>query len=166
MFFDILSAGRIYTMSHPYTGNKKIKEIIYRLLEPTLEQQGWYLSKLMMNWETLIGNQWKDHIRPVRFAPNIKDRSQGTLHVKVTHMGMQQVLYTKGFLIEKLNLFLGCTAVIDIRPQLWHQAQPIIKKEIKLTSDIKVSNPLIDNVQDHNLKDALQELGAVFSARR
>lgn len=150
--------GSLLTMSHPYTGQKKIKEIIYRLLEPTLEQQGWYLSKLMMNWEMLIGEQWKDHIWPTRFAPNFKDRSRGVLHVKVSHLGMQQVQFTKGFLIEKFNLYLGCSALVDIKPQLWHKA-PIAQNKPKLKSAILVSKPIIENIQDLELKAALDDLG-------
>ena len=148
-------------MSHPYTGQKKIKEIIYRVLEPTLDQQGWYLSKIMMNWETLITPQWKDHIWPTRYVPNFKDRSTGTLHVKVSHMGMQQVQFTKGFLIEKFNLFLGCPAVQDIKPQLWHQSQPTASLPNKLKSHIVLPKPVIENIGDSNLKDALEDLGQI-----
>lgn len=146
-------------MSHPYTGQKKIKEIIYRLLEPTLEQQGWYLSKLIMNWEMLIGEQWKDHIWPTRFTPNFKDRSTGVLYVKVSHLGMQQVQFTKGFLIEKFNLYLGCTAIIDVKPQLWHRTQVTLPQG-KLKSSIAVSRPVVENIQDIELKSALEDLGS------
>lgn len=149
-------------MSHPYTGQKKIKEIIYRVLEPTLDQQGWYLSKLMMNWEALITPQWKSHIWPTRYTPNFKDRSTGTLHVKVTHLGMQQVQYTKGFLIEKFNLYLGCTAVQDIKPQLWHQPQMKTTTPKKLKSQITIPKPVIENISDTNLKDALEELAHIL----
>ncbi|MDP3935609.1 MAG: DciA family protein [Alphaproteobacteria bacterium] len=148
-------------MSHPYTGQKKIKEIIYRVLEPTLDQQGWYLSKIMMNWEMLISAQWKDHIWPTRYVPNFKERSTGTLHVKVSHMGMQQVQFTKGFLIEKFNLFLGCSAVQDIKPQLWHQSQPTVGLPSKLKSDIVLPKPIIENISDSSLKDALEDLGHI-----
>jgi hypothetical protein len=153
-------------MSHPYTGQKKIKEIIYRVLEPTLDQQGWYLSKIMMNWETLISSQWKDHIWPTRYVPNFKDRSTGALHVKVSHMGMQQVQFTKGFLIEKFNLFLGCAAIQDIKPQLWHQSQPVAIRPSKLTSHISVPKPIIENISDANLKGALEDLGHILNAQQ
>lgn len=148
-------------MSHPYTGQKKIKEIIYRVLEPTLDQQGWYLSKIMMNWETLMGAQWKDHIWPTRYVPNFKDRSTGVLHVKVSHMGMQQVQFTKGFLIEKFNLFLGCQAIQDIKPQLWHQSQPTAVLPNKFNSHIVLPKPIIENITDSSLKDALEDLGQI-----
>jgi hypothetical protein len=150
--------GSLLAMSHPYTGQKKIKEIIYRILEPTLEQQGWYLSKLMMDWDMLVGEQWKDHIWPTRFAPNFKDRSTGTLHLKVSHLGMQQVQFTKGFLIEKFNLYLGCTAIRDIKPQLWHKPPAEIHKP-RLRLPILGSKPIIENIQDPDLKEALEDLG-------
>lgn len=153
--------GSLLTMSHPYTGQKKIKEIIYRILEPTLEQQGWYLSKLMMDWDMLVGEQWKDHIWPVRFAPHFKNRSTGTLHVKVSHLGMQQVQFTKGFLIEKFNLYLGCPALVDIKPQLWHKAS-IAQNRPKLKTTTLASTFVIENIQDPQLKAALEDLGDTF----
>jgi hypothetical protein len=154
------------TMSHPYTGQKKIKEIIYRVLEPTLDQQGWYLSKIMMNWEMLVTSQWKDHIWPMRYVPNFKDRTTGILHVKVSHMGMQQVQFTKGFLIEKFNLYLGCPAVQDIKPQLWHQPQNTSVTSAKLKSQISIPKPVIENISDTNLKDALEDLAHILKSRQ
>lgn len=149
-------------MSHPYTGQKKIKEIIYKVIEPTLDQRGWYLSKLMMNWEMLITPQWKDHIWPTRYAPNFKDRTTGVLHVKVSHMGMQQVQFTKGFLIEKFNLYLGCEAIQDIKPQLWHRPQPTNLSSTKMKSQITVPRPIIENIYDINLKDALEDFAHIL----
>lgn len=143
-------------MSHPYTGQKKIKEIIYRLIEPTLERQGWYLSKIIMNWEMLIGEEWKDHVLPTRFVHNIKNRSCGTLHMKATPKGMQHIQFTKGFLIEKLNLYLGCDAILDIKPQLWHHN--IISKNPSQPVT-KTSQLTVENIQDPKLKEALEELG-------
>lgn len=153
-------------MSHPYTGQKKIKELIYRILEPTLEQQGWYLSKLMMNWETVMGAKWKDEIWPTRFAPNFKDRSTGTLHVKVSHAGMQQVQYTKGFLIELFNLYLGCDAIQDIKAQLWHNTH-IPHASTAEDSSLAVSHkPMVEYIADEHLKEALEELGSVLFSRQ
>ena len=162
--FDILHFRR-YTMSHLYTGQKKIKEIIYKVLEPTLDQQGWYFSKIMMNWEMLITAQWKDHIRPTRYVPNFKDRSTGVLHVKVSHMGMQQIQFTKGFLIEKFNLYLGCSAIQDIKPQLWHQPQPTLTVPKRLKSLTAIPKPVIENISDINLKDALEDFAHILKSR-
>jgi hypothetical protein len=150
-------------MSHPYTGQKKIKEIIYRLLEPTLERQGWYLSKLMLDWEMLMGAEWKAHVWPARFVANIKDRSKGVLHVKVSHKGMQQVQFTKGFLIEKFNLYLGCEAITDIKPQLWYRSQHNAPSSVTaLNSQISAPLSFQIEVQDQSLKTALESLGNVL----
>jgi hypothetical protein len=153
-------------MSHPYTGQKKIKELIYRILEPTLEQQGWYLSKLIMNWESIIGPKWKDDIWPTRYAPNFQDRSTGTLHVKVTHAGMLQVQFTKGFLIELFNMYLGCTAIEDIKAQLWHNTQ-IQNITTTTTQPFDTpEKPIIDKVKDQDLKEALEDLGYALLSKR
>ena len=153
-------------MSHPYTGQKKIKELIYRILEPTLEQQGWYLSKLMMNWETVMGAKWKDDVWPTRFAPNFKDRSTGTLHVKVSHKGMQQVLYTKGFLIELFNLYLGCDAIQDIKAQLCHNTHIPLVSTAEDSSLAVSHKPVVENIADEHLKEALEELGSALFSRQ
>lgn len=150
-------------MSHPYTGQKKVKEIIYRLLEPTLEKQGWYLSKLIMNWELIVGSELKDHIRPTRFLNNIKNRETGILYVRVSHLGMQHVQFNKGFLIEKFNLYLGCKAILDIKPHLWPSSQSIPHKGKQLGSNISFSPSLIGTIQDPSLKTALQDLWIVLS---
>ena len=150
-------------MSHPYTGQKKIKEIIYHIMKPTLEQQGWHLSKIIMNWEILIGNQWKDHIRPSRFAANTKDRSTGTLHLKVSHLGMQHIHFMKGVLIEKLNLFLGYNTVIDIKAQLWHRSLPFTPP--KINPDIDMSTLLLTDIEDAKLRQALESLGRKIVTR-
>ena len=148
-------------MSHPYIGQKKIKEIIYTIIEPTLEKQGWYLSKLILNWEVLIELKWKAHVWPVRFAPNIKDRTKGVLHVKVSHSGMQYVQFSKGFLIEKFNLYLGSDAITDIKPMLWHQTKPPIVRPA--TPSKTQAAPLIANsIQDSNLKEALNALSQLL----
>lgn len=153
-------------MSHPYTGQKKIKELIYRILEPTLDQQGWYLSKLMMNWETVMGAQWKDHVWPTRYSPNFKDRSTGTLYVKVSHAGMQQVQYTKGFLIEKFNLYLGCAAIQDIKAQLWHNTHLSNASITGASSLGGAQKPSVENVADEHLKEALEDLGCILLSRQ
>lgn len=146
-------------MPHPYTGQKKIKEILYKVLEPTLENQGWYLSKLMMNWEHLVGAQLKDHLWPVRYAPDYKDRSQGILHLKVTHMGMQQLSYNKGYLIEKCNLFLGATAIKDLRAHLRHQPISVPKRPTLQSHIIRPNSPEQPIlINDDQLRAALTEL--------
>lgn len=153
-------------MSHPYIGQKKIKEIIYKILEPTLEQQGWYLSKLMVNWESVIGTKWKDHIWPSRYAPNFQDRSTGTLYLKVSHLGMQQVQFTKGYLIEVFNMYLGCPAIQDIKAQLWHTTNlPLTQLEKKEPSQV-IPQPKVENIQDTDLKQALEDLGSILSSRQ
>lgn len=153
-------------MSHPYTGQRKIKELIYRILEPTLIQQGWYLSKLLMNWESVMGSQWKDHIWPARYTPNFKDRSTGTLYVKVSHAGMQQVQFTKGFLIEKFNLYLGCSAIQDIKAQLWHNTN-IPRNQTSTTSPLATTQkPNVGHIKDKSLKNALEDFGLALLSRK
>lgn len=148
-------------MKSAFFGQKKIKDIVYGLLEPTLKQQGWFLSKLMLNWESIVGADIKHHLWPSRFATTPKNRNSGVLWLKASPKGMQYLLYNKGMLAEKINLYLGQSVVIDLKGKLWqNKASNISKAKTALPSNITLDLPSLTNIQDETLKQALHELGA------
>ncbi len=149
-------------MPNPYTGQKRIKEVIYKVLQPTLKHQGWYLSKLIFNWETIIEKQWKNDIWPTRFAPSFKDKSKGVLYLRATHKGLQQAVFSKGMLIEKINMYLGYSAITDIKTQLWHSktAPQPPRQHASLKPQPSLNIP---DIKSQELKNALNDLGTLLN---
>lgn len=144
-------------MPNIYTGQKRIKEVIYHILAPTLEKQGWYLTKIILDWNIIIGHQWRDDIWPTRFSPSFKNKSTGTLYLKATHKGLQQAQFMKGMLIEKINLYLGATAITDIKVQLWHRITAFPKITTKHPL-ISLHCPAVQDIQSEPLRNALMSL--------
>lgn len=148
-------------MKSTFSGQKKIKDLVYNILGPTLKQQGWFLSKLMLNWESIVGQDIKNHLWPSRFANTPKNRSAGVLWLKASPKGMQYLLYNKGMLAEKINLYLGQFVVLDLKAKLWQNKQTLNTQASNSTPELTpVDLPSLTNIQDETLKQALHELGA------
>jgi hypothetical protein len=151
-------------MKTPFSGQKKIKDVVYTLLEPTLKQQGWLLSKLMLHWEKIVGKELKQHLWPVRFAPNPKQKTTGILWLKATPSGTQYLLYNKGMLIEKINLHIGESAVLDLKTKLWHNTSFSNTHVFRHSPAMPIHIPsILEDIQDPDLKEALENLGRSIS---
>ena len=130
-----------------------------------LGKRGFSSVDLLTCWEDIVGSQLAIGVRPDKITYPRGQRTEGILYVKVLGGAFAVMIeHQKKKLLEKINVFLGYTAIGDIKIV---QGNPLEKKVLKteeikrvLTTEEKKNLKLkVEGIEDPELKEAVYRLG-------
>jgi len=139
--------------------------------KPMFGERGLADGAIVTDWPEIAGPELARHSQPEKIAYPGQQRAEGTLHLRIDHSGMATELqHLEPLVIERVNAYFGYRAVATLK--LIHG--PLPDRETPPRREIKPLDPeqqeaLADdlmNVEDADLRQALERLGAAVLGRR
>ncbi len=137
---------------------------VERLMKPILGSRGFGAASVVTQWEQIVGPVLARSTAPERIAYPRGERSQGTLHLKVSTASLAlELQHLEPQMIERINSHFGYRAVARLRivqgPVKRKEAakpkpRPALAPEKRAALERKVGR-----VTDPDLQDALRRLG-------
>lgn len=142
---------------------KSLKSCVAPLMRPVFKMQGLAASKLISEWEAIIGKELAAHTMPAKLTFAKDKNSDGTLTIACTGAQALTLQHMQPIIIERIACYFGYKAVariaIEQRPMT---AAPT--KRIKAKNPIIVDTSAIAGIEDTELREALSGLAKTFSA--
>ena len=124
------------------------------------------LGKIVKHWEDIVGTDFADKAQPIKV--NYRKHKQQkppqvTLDIASTSAHATMLHYRKDLILERINRIFGDKWVTGIRFVSVSSNSNILKpQKRKIPLNAEEENYLaeiLDEVQDHDIKDRLQKLG-------
>ena len=137
----------------------------HHLAKDILGKRGFSNVDLIAHWPDVVGEQLADAVKPDKIVYPKGDRANGTLCVRVQSGAFAMILeHQKNIVLDRVNTFLGYTAVSNIKIQQDNQIKlkPKIapKQEKTLTFEQeKTLQQQIDGIKDENLRQKIYQIG-------
>lgn len=138
---------------------KKFSSIFDDISKATFKKYGFANLKIIESWKSIVGERLASICWPEKVAFANNDKTSGILHVAIANPSFALELQAmETILINKLTTFLGYKAISRIKIRV--AMMPINKPAIvaKPVAKPKVENQSIANVQDPELRLALESL--------
>ena len=135
------------------------------LAKDILGKRGFSNVDLIARWADVVGEQLAEVVKPDKIVYSNSQRANGTLCVRVQNGAFAMILeHQKNIVLDKVNTFLGYTAVSNIKIQQDSQI-PIKpkeekKEEKKLTEEQEcILQCQIDGIKDEKLREKIYQIG-------
>jgi hypothetical protein len=150
---------------------RAIGAAVEKIAKPLFGARGFGAASVVTQWEAIVGPVLARATLPERIAYPVGERSQGTLHLRVSSAGLAlELQHLEPQLIERINSHFGYGAVARIRII---QGPTPEKKELKkrapgqLAPEAKAKVAArVGRIADPDLKAALQALGEEVARQR
>ena len=135
------------------------------LAKDILGKRGFSNVDLIARWADVVGEQLADAVKPDKIVYSNNQRANGTLCVRVQNGAFAMILeHQKNIVLDKVNTFLGYTAVSNIKIQQDSQIQLKPKKKIVEKKEISeeqenILQRQIDGIKDENLREKIYQIG-------
>jgi len=143
---------------------KKLAGCIEPLTRPVLKSQGLAGSRILTDWESIVGTKLARHCIPEKLSFPKGSKTGGTLTISVENGFALELQHMHPIIMERLAGYFGYQAIKRIViSHSWVPAPsaPVIKKTKRvLPPEIK---NLVDDVEDAELKAALKSLAETLS---
>ena len=154
-----------------------LSSIVKGISDPIFGKKSTMYARIVNSWSKIVGAETASYAIPVelKFSKSAKEKhNTAVLKLGVNSARAQDIIMQKSLLIEKLNQFMGFSAIKDI--QVTHLSQNLVDKtqkslpinaKITLTSDEKEDlAKATDNIENQELKSALERLGSAVYTRQ
>ena len=137
----------------------------HRLAKDILGKRGFSNVDLIAHWPDVVGEQLADAVKPDKIVYPKGIRADGILCVRVQSGAFAMILeHQKNILLDRVNTFLGYTAVSSIKIQQDNQIKLKPKKtllpEKELTQEQEdILQQRIDGIKDENLREKIYQIG-------
>ena len=143
--------------------SKSLKSCVEPVVRPVLKAKGNAASKLITEWEQLVGKELAAYTMPVKLTFPKDKNSEGTLTVACEGAHALTFQHIQPVLLERIASYFGYRAVsritIEQRP-----VKAIAAPKKPAPTPIKNLNiSAIASVQDDELKAALSDLAKTFA---
>ncbi|MCE2993162.1 MAG: DUF721 domain-containing protein [Alphaproteobacteria bacterium] len=138
--------------------SQKFSSIFDDMAKSTFKKYGFANIKIMESWRHIVGERLSDICWPEKIAFANDDKTSGILHIAIANPSFALELQAmENVLIGKITTFLGYKAVsrIKIRIVMMPIKKNMPEKKVLAKKD---PNPNIANVQDEELRMALESL--------
>jgi hypothetical protein len=132
-----------------------------RVTRPVFGRHGFAGGALLVDWPAIVGSAVASHTLPVRIKFPPKDRSGGTLIIKVDSGAFAtELAHLEPLIIERINGYFGWGAVAKLRllhgplPQPRKKAAPPAPGEVPAVFEARLAT-----VEDPELRAVLERLG-------
>jgi hypothetical protein len=141
------------------------------LIRPTLTKRGFSESRILVEWDDVVGERIAGLCRPVRLGYAGREGMGGTLTVGTLGAMALEVQHLTPQIIERVNAHYGYRAISRIRLV---QLGPEAFEERKNKPDVPQPRPeevtrirsMVEPVTDEGLRGALERLGRNIATRR
>ena len=151
-------------------GFLRMSDAAKSLIRKPLAKRGFAQSQLLTEWDSVVGVQIADLVRPLRLSHAAKEGMGGTLTLGVLGVRALEAQHMEPTIIERVNAHYGYRAVARIRlaqlgPEAFAKVQvappPPEPTEVQITTLRDAVAP----VADEGLRDALERLGRNIATR-
>lgn len=140
-----------------------------KVTKPVFGKHGFAGGALVVDWPAIVGSAVAAHTLPlsIKFPP--KQRSDGTLVVKVASSAFATELqHLEPLIVERINGYFGWQAVTRIRLQ--HGPLPVRKAAVEAPPEPSPEaqarlEQSLEKVEDPELRAVLERLGRHIAAR-
>lgn len=134
------------------------------LIRKPLAKRGFAQSRLLTEWEAVVGAQIADLARPLRLSHAAQEGLGGTLTIGVLGVRALEAQHVEPTIIERVNAHYGYRAVARIRiaqlgAEAFEKAQPAPATPDPTPEQAKRLKDTVSSVADDELRDALERLG-------
>lgn len=146
-------------------GLRQLSMAFDRVMSPHYHKYGAVRSRLLLDWEKIVGKTLAQGTAPGKLVFRAGERSDGLLYVEIYHSSLAtQMMYMEPIILEKIATYFGYKAVAKMRLVQKPVSMPKIalKNNINSTVSVKSENPkialLINDIEDNDLKASLENL--------
>ena len=132
-----------------------------RVTRPIFGRHGFAGGALVMDWPAIVGSAVAAHTLPVRIKFPPKERSGGTLEIKVANSAFAtELAHLEPLILERVNGYFGWNAVSRLRLKHGPLPQRNSPKAVALDPpEAPGVGSLLAGIDDPALKEALDRLG-------
>lgn len=139
-----------------------------RLTKPIFGKHGFASGALIVDWPAIVGSAMATYTLPLRISFPPRERSGGTLEIKVASSAFApQIQHLEPLILQKINGHFGWNAVSRLR--LRHGPLPAVAPVRPPPPDpppqaVERLEACLAQVDDPDLRDALERLGRHIAA--
>ena len=155
-----------------------LSQVVKGISDPIFGKKSTMYARIVTNWSKIVGKDTAAYALPLelKFSKSAKEKhNTATLKIGVNSARAQDIVMQKDLLIEKINQFMGFSAIKDI--QITHQSQNLVektKKSLPKVKNLRLNDTeekalaqTLGNIENDELKSALDRLGhAVYSRQK
>lgn len=146
-------------------GLKHIGMALERTAKPWHEAYGVLQSRLLMDWEKIVGKQLARGSAPGKVVFKAGKRTEGLLYVNIYHSSLAtQMMFMQPVILERIATYFGYKAVANLkiqqRPSVLevHQPVPVLREPALNKSVYQRLFSCVSGVEDAEVREALQRL--------
>jgi len=139
---------------------KPLGGIIEPLTRPMLKAQGLAGSRILTEWESIVGAKLAKHCVPEKLSFPKGQKTGGTLTISAENGFATELQHMQPVIMERLAVYFGYQAIKRIAiSHCWTATQPATSPVKKIKPTLKPdSKNLANDVEDAELKAALASL--------
>jgi len=142
---------------------KTLDQVVEPLTRPLLKTQGLAGTKILTQWESIVGAQLSQHCMPEKLSFPKGKKSGGTLVISTESGFATELQHMQPLILERLASYFGYQAIVRIViSHSWMHTPKLDKPAMKPTL-AKGSSHLADDVTDSELKEALASLARTLA---
>lgn len=143
---------------------KTLQSIVEPLTRPVLKAQGLAGSRILTEWESIVGPTLSRHCVPEKLSFPPGKKVGGTLTISTESGFATELQHMQPIIIERLASYFGYSAVTRITiSHSWQRAVPEEKPVLKRKALPPECANMADGVEDPELKAALQSLARTLA---
>ena len=146
-------------------GLRPMSKSLPRGLKTILKKGGHNYSSIINNWSNLVGKKIADVCYPKSIKTG-KELKNGVLFLNVVHGDQLLVEYSKGDIVDKINVFFGYQFVKEIRIVLIKEKIEAKEEHSLYKGEGSKFHEKLNKIKDSQLKKKLGNLINVFSNKK
>ena len=144
-----------------FTGTHLLLDVLNNLTKPLLKQNGYYYSKLILEWEKIVGVEIAKVTKPLNLFFKKGTDTGAQLVLQVEPSAALIVGFQKGLILQKISAFYGKALVDDLRIKQQHFNVKKLVSKIPKKAELPIHvEENINSVCLTDLEEALKKLGS------
>jgi hypothetical protein len=146
-------------------GLKQAVFALERVMSPIYGRRGAVQSRLLMDWEKIVGKTLARSSCPVRLVFREGCRVDGLLYVEIYHSSLAtQMMFMEPIILEKIATYFGYKAVAKIRlvqkpsPKPMSATVVAAPRSVPLKPTNQKLSLLIKEIEDKEMRQSLENL--------
>lgn len=151
-------------------GFSRLSDAAKALIRPPLAKRGFAESRLLTDWDSVVGVQIGSLCRPLRLSHAAREGLGGTLTIGVLGARALEAQHLEPMIIERVNAHYGYRAVARIRisqvsAEMFVRAAPPPTPPQPSEAQAEFLRSTVAPVADEGLRESLERLGRNIATR-
>lgn len=145
---------------YDWVGNKKrnyensLSSIVKSVVKPVIKSNSKVEAEIILNWYSILGDKFFSKVDFKKIKPVERSKKIFNLYVSIRPRDSLEISHGKDLLVEKINTYLGYSAIRDVI--ISNDKKPSPKNKTGLLSEanskeVKVFNDEINSIEDEGL---------------